>query len=334
MWNFEEYIKDHKIALLGVGNILANEYDNIDFYPLYRLLTGYIEKRRFKIYEHLPNGLKKYTNRGQWYDRWQDFIEAYDVVIIGNDLRGRDLIEYLQERNPKAKIIVYYESIIGRKNRKHPARYKGINNLEFVTFDKGESEELDIRYVQFYYDPMYFDANSPSVSEWIRLKGNFDIKQDVFFVGRSYDRIGKLVDIHSFFEATGIKDKMVIMKSPHHLYQPKYQKYMTDKRMAYSDVIREIFQSKCVLEVLREGQRSMSYRPIEAVVWGKKLITNNIYAAEYDMYSQSNVFILGVDDNSRIKEFIDTPLEPYPKELVEKYSPQNWLETLLFYNGG
>ena len=67
---------------------------------------------------------------------------------------------------------------------------------------------------------------------------------------------------------------------------------------------------------------------------GKKLITNNIYAAEYDMYSRSNVFILGVDDNSRIKEFIDTPLEPYPKELVEKYSPQNWLETLLFYNGG
>lgn len=334
MWRFEEYIKDHKIALLGIGNILAKEYDNIDFYPLYRLLTGYIEKRRFKIFEHLPNGLKKYTDRGQWYDRWQDFIEAYDVVVIGNDLRGRDLIEYLQERNPRAKIIVYYESIIGRKNRKHPARYKGINNLEFVTFDKGEGKGLGIRYVQFYYDPTYFDANSLSVSEWIKLKDNFDIKQDVFFVGKAFDRIGKLVDIHSFFEAAGISDKLVILKNPHHFYQPKYLKYMTDKRMAYSDVIREIFQSKCVLEVLQEGQHSMSYRPIEAVVWGKKLITNNIYAAEYDMYSRSNVFILGVDDNSRIKEFIDTPLEPYPKELMEKYSPQNWLETLLFCNGG
>lgn len=60
MWRFEEYIKDHKIALLGIGNILAKEYDNIDFYPLYRLLMGYIEKRRFKIFEHLPNGLCRY----------------------------------------------------------------------------------------------------------------------------------------------------------------------------------------------------------------------------------------------------------------------------------
>lgn len=330
MWKFEDYIKEHKIAVLGVVKCLAEQYENIDYWHLYRPLECVAEKRMFKLYEHLPGWLKRKVNRGQWYGEWKNCIASYDTIVIGNALRGRDLIEYIQERNSTARIIVHFESLIGEANRKDPRRYKGLRNLEFCTFDKGDSEQWGIRYVPFYYDPAYYDPQSLSIDAWKKAMQGTEPIRDVFFIGSAFDRAERLVKLHHAFEEQGIEDKMVIVKNPHHRYSKKLEKYLTNQRMTYSEVVQDIVRSRCVLEVLQGGQQGMSLRPMEAAFFGKKLITDNKNAVQYDFYGPDKVFIIGVDSMSDLKRFISSPFQPVPHEILARYTPEYWLDSLLF----
>ena len=207
MWKFETYLKNHKIAMLGIGECLAEQYENIDTWPIYRPLAKRLDKNLFKLYEHLPHSIQRKIDGSRWYGDWQHHIADYDTVVIGNSLRGRDVIEYIQKRNPKARIIVYYTSIIDEGNRKDPRRYAGLD-IEFCTFDKGDSERFGIRYLPYYYSLL-----STPVAELRKETASFRPKQDVFFVGMAYDRAEKLVKMHEIFQAQGVTDKLVIVKN-------------------------------------------------------------------------------------------------------------------------
>lgn len=176
MWKFESYLEEHKIAMLDIGECLAEQYENIDVWPVYRPLTKRWEKNQFKIYEHLPCCIKRKIDGSQWYGEWKYHIADYDTIIIGNSLRGRDVIEYIQKRNPTARIIVYYTSIIDEGNRKDPRRYAGLD-IEFCTFDKGDSERLGIRYLPYYYSLL-----STPLAELRKKTASFRPKQDVFLL--------------------------------------------------------------------------------------------------------------------------------------------------------
>ena len=307
---------------MDVAETLAEQYENIDYWNLYRPLESSSEKRRFRLFEHLPQWMKRKMNGSRWYGAWQKNISDYDTVIIGNSLRGRDVIEYMRERNPHIRIIVHYTSLIGKGNRKDPRRYGGLE-IEFSSFDEGDSVEWGIRYVPFYYSPLV-----RPLADLRKRNGN--IAQDVFFVGMAYDRAEKLLEVHKLFLEQGIRDKMVIVRNPHRYYKDSIKKHLSDKHMTYDEIIEEILHSRCILEILQQGQRGISLRPMEAAAFQKKLITDNENIVNYDLYSRENVFILGVDPAERLKAFVSEPYKPVSDAPLEKYMPQYWLDALLF----
>ena len=323
MWNFETYLKEHKIATLDIGGCLAEQYENIDTWPVYRPLATRSEKTLFKLYEHLPPRMKQSIDGSRWYGAWKHCIENYDTVIIGNSLRGRDVIEYIQSRNPNARTIIYYTSIIGEKNRKDPRRYAGLD-VEFCTFDKGDSERFGIRYLPYYYKPL-----SCPLAELRKENAACQPKQDVFFIGMAYDRAEKLVKMHEFFQAQGINDKQVIVKNPHQHYEEHIAKHLTDTHMTYEEIIEEIRKSRCILEIVQGGQQGISLRPMEAAVFQRKLITDNKNIVNSDLYTSDNIFILGINPIEKLKDFIESPYVPLPDESLEKYTPQYWLDKLM-----
>lgn len=323
MWKFESYLKEHKIAMLDIGECLAEQYENIDTWPIYRPLTKRSDKNLFKLYEHLPHCIKRKIDGSRWYGKWQHHIADYDTIIIGNSLRGRDIIEYIQKRNPTARIIVYYTSIIDEGNRKDPRRYAGLG-IEFCTFDKGDSERLGIRYLPYYYRPL-----SRSLAELRKKDASLQPKQDVFFVGMAYDRAEKLVKMHEIFQEQGVTDKLVIVKNPHQHYEARIAKHLTATHMTYNEVIEEIRQSRCILEIVQGGQQGMSLRPMEAAAFQRKLITDNKNTINYDLYTPDNIFIIGIDPIEKIKDFIRSPYIPLPDEVLEQYTPQYWLDALM-----
>ena len=61
----------------------------------------------------------------------------------------------------------------------------------------------------------------------------------------------------------------------------------------------------------------------------KKLVTGNARVREYDLYKPENMFILGVDDIGRLKEFFEIPYKELDKKEMEKYDFSNWVNGII-----
>jgi hypothetical protein len=146
LFAFEEYIKNHKILILNNAEQL-DRYENITCDRCYVSWSTWWTKTLFKIYEHLPAG---WLDRSRWYGDWKHHVEDYDVIIIINQVRGRDVVEYMRARNPKARIIIYYETTIDPADRKAPQHYRNLG-VEFSSFDKKDCDLWNLRYVPYFY---------------------------------------------------------------------------------------------------------------------------------------------------------------------------------------
>ena len=68
------------------------------------------------------------------------------------------------------------------------------------------------------------------------------------------------------------------------------------------------------------GEAGVTQRDMESVFDGVKCITNNKNIRNFELYHPSRFFILGEDDLSDLKRFLDEPFLDVPEEDLEKYS--------------
>jgi len=317
---FEEYIKSHKILILN-GATQLSHYENIVCDNCYRPFRNRWDKIQFKIYEHLPATL---LDRSRWYSLWKNHIAEYDTIIIINNIRGRDVIEYMRSKNRHAQIIIYYETTIDPSDRKAPQHYQGLG-VEFSSFDKKDCALWGLRYAPFFY--CYNQASLESIRLVQKSSPPEDI--DVFFVGYDKKRLHRLIALQKDLEKLSVKHHMIIVQTPHHVYSPFDRPYLTERFLPYEEIVDYLYRSKCILDFVEEGQTGITLRPMEAVWFQKKLITNNPDVIHYDFYCPENVFILGQDKLSTLNAFIDAPYRPLPIEVAQNYTAEAWLDRML-----
>ena len=69
---------------------------------------------------------------------------------------------------------------------------------------------------------------------------------------------------------------------------------------------------------------------MEAILFGKKVITTNKYLAkDTDFSSNENIYILDKYNLTELKSFILKPIVPYNENLKQKYSFYSWIERLI-----
>ena len=61
---------------------------------------------------------------------------------------------------------------------------------------------------------------------------------------------------------------------------------------------------------------------------GKKIISDNESLKNYDFYKSENILILKDDLSNLNKGFFETLYEPLAPEIYEKYTLNNWVETV------
>lgn len=320
MFAFEEYIKNHKILILNNAEQL-DRYENITCDRCYVSWSTWWTKTLFKIYEHLPAG---WLDRSRWYGDWKHHVEDYDVIIIINQVRGRDVVEYMRARNPKARIIIYYETTIDPADRKAPQHYQNLG-VEFSSFDKKDCDLWNLRYVPYFYS---FWNGSMDELRAIQQASSHP-ETDIFFVGYDKNRLHQLVDLQRELDRLSVTHRMLIVRTPHRVYSPSDSRYLTEHALPYEKIIEHIRDSKCILDYVSEGQVGITLRPMESVFFRKKLITNNPDVVHYDFYCPENVFILGQDDMTTLRQFIDAPYRPLPMNVVQNYTAEAWLDRVL-----
>lgn len=191
----------------------------------------------------------------------------------------------------------------------------GKGNVELSSWKFSHNDKMGIR--TYSYNPAdvatYGLRFVPQVYRYVDgLYENVCIKQDCYWVGRPKGRISQLSVIKSELDNFGLKCNFKLIEK-------------SEDVISYSDNLKEICSSKCLLDLYNETNEGISLRVLEALFFKKKLITTNRFVKNYDFYRPQNIFIWGTDDAATLKVFIETDFFQVEKEIVDKYDINNWI---------
>lgn len=127
----------------------------------------------------------------------------------------------------------------------------------------------------------------------------------------------------------GITHKFILVMNKMHNCEIDKNIIPIRDEIPYRDLIINVLESNCVLDLVQENQGGITWRPLEAMFYKKKLVTSFKKIANYDFYCQENVFILGIDDLNKLYEFIQAPYRSIDKNIIRKYTADGWIENFL-----
>lgn len=172
--------------------------------------------------------------------------------------------------------------------------------FKLFTFDDKDAKDYSLQYHNQFSIRLHFEE---------RLA----IKFDFFFLGRTKDRHTEVEEIKNVLRSYGYRLKFLELSD-------------IDTYIPYEKNIRYVLESKCVVDIVQKRQCGMTMRPIEALLYKKKLLTNNVNISKYDFYSSNNVFIYGRDSIGDLARFLSIPYEEIDEGIVNKYTVSGWLK--------
>ena len=154
-----------------------------------------------------------------------------------------------------------------------------------------------------------------------------DIKYDFFFSGKDKERLKIIEELKG--KLKNYKWKILILPDKGKKYNEEEKTYILSNILPYSKIINYVNKSKCIVDIVQKEQGGLTWRPLEAMFYKKKLITNFEKIVEYDFYNPKNIFILGKDNIDNIKEFINSKYEDVPEKIINKYTINGWLNNFI-----
>ncbi len=233
-----------------------------------------------------------------------------------DEIRGRDVFEYILQQNPKCNLCVFIDSPVREGSKKEPFLYKDLP-VKFFTCDRKIANKYNIDFMPYFYifSPIAYEEYGKMVVT--------APESDVFFVGEEKgDRAKRIAQIKDILVAANLQYDI-------HLVPQDRRGKKKSAYMAYADVIEHVKRSKAVLELISDGQTGITQRPYEALFLRKKLITTSAEIKHYDFYCEENVFILGERDVQELPRFLNAPLKDVDSEIVAEYTLERWVERLL-----
>lgn len=232
---------------------------------------------------------------------WKRTIKKYDKVIIFDYGWTKDITKYIKRHNANCKIHLFFFNTISNKN--HYSMLEDRNIDEFWTFDPKDAERYHINF----NSPMYTRKVITSLNQ---KKGE---SNDVVFVGSAKNREPIINYVYEECRKRYLKLDFNVIKNP-------------NDYISYSDYLRKIADSKCILDITNEGQTGLTLRFMESLFLSKKIITNNPEVKKYSFYNPHNIFVLGEDNINCINDFVSSPYFAVDPKEIDYYEIDNWID--------
>lgn len=243
------------------------------------------------------------------YDRNNKIIFVFFTDWF--EIIDRGFVEFLK-KNFKSAIYVSYNVDIHGFRKSCFDKIRDQIDESFI-FDKVEAQKAGISY---YPLPM---------SKFEIGQNKNEEKSDIFFVGYVKTRYKKLIDVYDRCVEIGLKPEFYILgvEEDDQIYRENihYIEYMP-----YIDTLKVMSRSKCELELLVQGCTSYSQRVFDALIYDKKVITDNLALKDEEFYDPNQILIF--DDINKISlSFFEIGFES-KRHYAEKLSPIKFLEYL------
>lgn len=167
------------------------------------------------------------------------------------------------------KIVGYYWDIIDY-SRFSVASYKDSFDL-IITIDDAQAEKDGVEYYPIFYSEEYIDGESENC--------------DVFFCGEDGGRLCLIEKIYSELTKRGFVCDFYCSRSPNAGNTINGIKHI--QNMPHLEYISHLKSSNILLDIVKPGVSCCSLRFCEAIIYEKRLITNNLSIKKLKIYNEN-----------------------------------------------
>lgn len=250
---------------------------------------------------------------------------SYDYVfVVSPETLSVNELTTLKNLQQNATFILYMWDSFDNKN--------SFNTLHLfdrvVTFDNHDAQKYHLHFHPLFYIETYAKIPSKELLDY-----------DVCFIATAHsDRYLVAKKVKMQLERLSLKMFSFLYLNTKLMYWGRrlfLKKYnygpladFSFTPMSQEEIISLISKSKAILDINHPSQVGLTMRTFEALGANKKLITTNKNIMLYDFYNPSNIAIIDRDDPLIDTHFFDSPYIPLDKEVYEKYSLYNWIDTV------
>jgi hypothetical protein len=229
---------------------------------------------------------------------------------------GDLMVNYLRQTFKDCRIFCYFTDLVS--NHRFTPEQKEHLFDGFFSFEKSDAEKYGIIHLELPYSRIELEKKKTTP------------ESDVFFIGAAKDRLKTILSVYEQLVNNGFKCVFFItdVNDKEKVYADKI---IYNKSIDYLEVIEYICCTRCILEVMQDGGKSPTLRPLEAVCYNKKLLTNCNEISEKSYYNPKYMSIFTDSKNIDIKFLIDRN-EIVNYNYAEKLSPIEMVKKINKYN--
>ena len=221
-----------------------------------------------------------------------------------------ELFGYIKKLNPENKVVIYCADLISKKNWNIDEVKSRCDYI--VTYDMGEAEKYQIE---------YFNPQGPCYGALIDVTTPSEFENDVYFLGFAKDRLDEVHKTFFALKNQGLKCKFIVCGVDKDK-QLNEEGLIYSKPISYLENLKNVQNSKCILELIQGGSSSATLRTSEAQVYKRKLLTNNISIVYQDYYDASNMSVFSNFEDIDF-DFIRKPIDYFSFVKRDMYNPYN-----------
>lgn len=232
-----------------------------------------------------------------------------DFIIVFDSRMSKDFLEWIVEKKTSARLVFWYWNPI-RKSipiEDIPCEY------EIWTYSKTEAEIYNIKFhEQFFLESEYEK----------RIENN----KSIFFIGKDKGRLEELRKIEKYLKKNNIYTNFIYVANRRKIFNNNDG--IRNKVIPYKEVQKLCSECDTVFDYCAEKQDGLSLRPLEALYYKKKLITNNQSILEASFYDPKWIFVIGHDPFDKIVDFCNQQNIDRLSKSVDCYSIEQWYKDL------
>lgn len=282
----------------------------VDIFPIYRKCNRFL--RILRYLHHKSNIMPMYKRI--WLGDWKKNLCRYTEIVIFDSVLDYYPIIYIRKHNPDVRLAFCFRNRVKDKinhciiDRK-PQDLKSLYHCEIWSYSKDDCEEFNM----FKYDQFFLIPNDI-------VRRNLPITTDCYFIGADKNRLADLIKIKKMLDKNGLDSKIEVIADAGKMYNEYESKFIVSPR-PYKEVLEMILRSRCIIDVVGLVNYGMTFRCLEATVLRKKLITNYTDVIGESFYNKNNIFIIGVDNEARLSDFV---LSPFDNSVCDKFEKNSF----------
>lgn len=189
-------------------------------------------------------------------------------------------LQYLRKKYASAKFVLIHRDLISLWHKRNPLFTRETVNKLFdieMSFDKIEAAQYNI--------PFFSEIESKTD---VTYSSNYPLS-DLFFAGAAKNRLPILLQIYEEATKRGIKCDFYLTGVEKNQRINRKGIFYAEKNMSYREMLYRTVNSNCILEVNQSNAVGYTSRFLEAVMYNKKLITNNNSIKEDKFYRKEYI---------------------------------------------